>query len=229
VILVTLMSHPLLDSFTVYGTQLFWPLPMRPLMWSSLFIIDPLFLLPWLVACVVAWFARERIGRGALVTGIALGVAYVGWSLVAKTLVDRDADRALAAMGIAADAPRFSVPMPLNTVLWRVVAMTPSGYVEGFRSLAVDDGPMRFTGHPSNVQSLREAGGIPAVQRLTWFNHGFERARVVDGTLEIDDLRMGSDPDYFFRFAVARREDGAWTAIAPRRLASTRDARKLWG
>lgn len=224
---ITLMSHPLLDSFTVYGTQLFWPLPMRPLMWSSLFIIDPLFLLPWLVACVVAWFVRERIGRAALILGVSLGVTYVGWSLLAKTLVDREADRALAAMGLSA-APRFSVPTPLNTLLWRVVAMTPSGYVEGFRSLAVDTGPMTFTGHPSNVQALREAISVPAVRRLTWFNHGFERVRVVDGQLEIDDLRMGSEPDYFFRFAVARREGDAWTAIAPRRLESRRDVRKLW-
>jgi hypothetical protein len=37
--------------------------------------------------------------------------------------LDHITGRALAAMGLA-DAPRFSVPMPLNTLLWRVVAMT---------------------------------------------------------------------------------------------------------
>lgn len=227
IILVTLMAHPLLDSFTVYGTQLFWPLPMRPLMWSSLFIVDPLFLLPWLVACVVAWFARERIGGHALTIGMAIGVAYLGWSLLAKTVVDREAGRALTAMGLA-DAPRFSVPMPLNTVLWRVVAMTPSGYVEGFRSIAVDRGSMTFAGHPSNVQALREAADVPAVSRLTWFNHGFERARVANGILEIDDLRMGSDDDYFFRFAVAQRDDSTWRAIPPRQLEGQRDVVALW-
>ena len=36
-----LLSHPLLDAFTVYGTQLLWPLPSPPAMWSTLFIIDP--------------------------------------------------------------------------------------------------------------------------------------------------------------------------------------------
>ena len=68
-ILVCLMAHPLIDAFTVYGTQLFWPLPMPPLMWSSLFIIDPLFTLPWLLACVVAWFARERIAGATRIAG----------------------------------------------------------------------------------------------------------------------------------------------------------------
>src|SRR5690606_32534664 len=36
-----LLTHPLLDAFTVYGTQLWWPLPLAPTMWSSVFIIDP--------------------------------------------------------------------------------------------------------------------------------------------------------------------------------------------
>ena len=70
-IFICLMAHPLLDSFTVYGTQLFWPIPLPPLMWSTLFIVDPLFTLPWLLACVVAWFAWKRpLGQRALVAGL---------------------------------------------------------------------------------------------------------------------------------------------------------------
>jgi inner membrane protein len=216
-IFACLMAHPLLDGFTVYGTQLFWPLPMRPIMWSSLFIIDPLFTLPWLLAFAIAWFARERpLAQRALVAGIVLGVGYLGWSLIAKTMVEREADRALAAMGLAG-APRFSVPTPFNTLLWRVVAMTPNGFVEGERSLVADHGPMRFSGRPSNVQALREAEGVPAVRRLQWFNHGFMRARVVAGQLVLSDLRMGQEPDYSFNFAVARGDNGRWFALDPPR------------
>ena len=98
-ILACLMAHPLLDAFTVYGTQLFWPLPMRPIMWSSLFIVDPLFTLPWFVAFALAMIAgARRWGGRALAVGIALGVGYLGWSLLAKSLVEREADRALAAI-----------------------------------------------------------------------------------------------------------------------------------
>ena len=216
-ILACLMAHPLLDSFTVYGTQLFWPLPMRPIMWSSLFIIDPVFTLPWLLAFAVAWLARERpLAQRALVGGIVLGVGYIGWSLLAKSMVERDADRALAAMGLA-DAPRFSVPTPFNTLLWRVVAMTPGGFVEGERSIVADHGSMRFSGHPSNVQALGEAADLPVVRRLAWFNHGFMQARVVEGELILADLRMGQEPDYSFNFAVAREGNGGWIALDPPR------------
>ncbi|WP_242111501.1 metal-dependent hydrolase [Luteimonas aquatica] len=217
-ILLCLMAHPLIDAFTVYGTQLFWPLPMRPLMWSSLFIIDPLFTLPWLAACGVAWFARERwLAQRALLAGIALGVAYVGWSLAAKGMAEREAGRSLARMGLG-DAPRFSVPMPFNTLLWRVVAMTPDGFVEGERSLVADRGRMRFRAYGSDMRALEQVRDFAAVRRLGWFNHGYQKAEVRDGRLVLSDLRMGSEPDYSFRFAVAERDGAGWREIAPEQL-----------
>lgn len=225
---LALVTHPLLDAFTVYGTQLLWPLPARPVMWSSVFIIDPLYTVWLLIGCIAAFFLRWRpAAQRALVAALVLSTAYLGWSLVAKAMVEREADRALAAMGLS-DAPRFSVPMPLNTLLWRVVAMTPNGYVEGERSLVADRGPMTFRGHPSNTQALAEAGDVPAVQRLKWFNHGFMRAQVMGDELVLSDLRMGNEPDYFFRFAVAAH-GSPWHAIPPRQLPMSRDADGMLG
>ena len=229
---LALVTHPLLDAFTVYGTQLWWPLMPPPAMWSSVFIIDPLYTLWLLLACVVAFFLRERASaQRLLVAGLVLSTAYLGWSLLAKSLVEREAGRSLAAMGLA-DAPRFSVPMPFNTLLWRVVAMTPSGFVEGERSLVADHGPMLFRGHPSNVQALRQAAAIPSVQRLAWFNHGFMKAQVRDGHLVLTDLRMGAEPDYTFNFAVAEQDGDGWRAILPQQLRwpwqATRRLGEMW-
>ena len=215
---LALITHPLLDAFTVYGTQLWWPLATPPTMWASVFIIDPLYTLWLLIACIVAWRARERIvAQRALVAGLALSTAYLGWSLVAKSMVDRAADEALAAMGLQ-DAPRFSVPMPFNTLLWRVVAMTPEGYVEGERSLVADRGPMRFRRHVSDVAALQAVAEFPKVERLRWFNHGFMKAEERDGRLILSDLRMGAEPDYIFNFAVARRNSPTWREIPVEQL-----------
>ncbi|MEJ2129921.1 MAG: metal-dependent hydrolase [Woeseiaceae bacterium] len=38
---LALITHPLLDAHTAYGTQLLWPLTVPPTMWATLFIIDP--------------------------------------------------------------------------------------------------------------------------------------------------------------------------------------------
>ena len=218
VFMLTLLAHPFIDAFTVYGTQLLWPLPLAPTMWSSLFIIDPVFLLAWLLAFVVAMAVpQRRLADRALVAGLALGFGYLGWSLVAKWQVERAAERTLAAMGLQ-DAPRFSVPMPFNTLLWRVVAMTPDGYVESERSLVADRGPMRFRRHPSDIAALQAVSGFAKVERLRWFNHGFMKAQERDGRLVLSDLRMGAEPDYIFNFVVARRNSPTWREIPVEQL-----------
>lgn len=215
---LALVTHPVLDAFTVYGTQLWWPMNVPPTMWSSVFIIDPLYTLWLLIACIVAWRARERIvAQRVLVAGLVLSTAYLGWSLIAKTMVDRAADEALAEIGLQ-DAPRFSVPMPFNTLLWRVVAMTPNGYVETERSLVADRGEMRFRAQTSDVDALHVVADYKAVVRLRWFNHGFMKAQERDGTLILSDLRMGFEPDYIFNFAVAQRNSPTWREIPPQQL-----------
>lgn len=218
-IMATLLTHPLADALTTYGTQLFWPVPMPPVMISSLFIIDPLFSLPLIAACIAAWrYGSRRAGQLALLVGLGLCVAYSGWSLLAKSMIEQASELALRDAGLD-DAPRFSVPTPFNTLLWRVVVMTPTGYLEGERSLIADSGLMRFTVRPSDQQAMRAVASFAAVQRFAWFNHGFMKAEEIDGDLLLSDLRMGSEPDYAYRFVVARRgASGQWTAISPRSL-----------
>ncbi|MBB5208796.1 metal-dependent hydrolase [Chiayiivirga flava] len=213
---LALVTHPLLDAFTVYGTQLLWPLMPPPTMWSSVFIIDPAYTL-WLLLGVVAaaFLGARRAAQRFVVAGLVLSTAYLGWSLIAKWQIERVADASLAALGLQ-DAPRFSVPSPLNTLLWRVVAMTPDGFVEGEYSLVADNGrPMRFRRYLSDTAALAAASKVPTVERLRWFNHGFMKATVDDDRLVLSDLRMGEEPDYSFTFVVAERRDGAWQAIPP--------------
>ncbi|MDO4708331.1 MAG: metal-dependent hydrolase [Pseudomonadota bacterium] len=215
-IFLALVTHPLLDAFTVYGTQLFWPLATPPVMWSSVFIIDPLYTVWLLVACVIAWcWPGAARAQYALVAGLALSSIYLGWSLAAKQMIEHRAAAGLAAIGHA-DAPRVSVPMPFNTLLWRVVAMTPEGYLEGEYSLLADHGPMQFRHYPSDRAALSAVQDFAAVKRISWFNHGFQRARQMDDKLVLTDLRMGSEPDYFFNFAVAQQDaSGQWRPLQP--------------
>jgi len=214
-----LLSHPLIDACTVYGTSLLWPLNVRPAMWSLFFIIEPAFALWLLLGCVIAWcIPKKPWGRRGAVIGVVLAASVIGVAAVSKIRVDREADRTLAAMGLA-HAPRFSTPMPFTTLLWRVVAMTPSGYVDAERSV-FDAGPLTFRGHRSNTQALEQAKaiGIPAITRLDWFNHGFMRAQVQGNALVLSDLRMGLDPDYTFNFRVAEPRGDDWQAVAPQQI-----------
>ena len=90
---------------TIYGTRLLWPLDDTPFGVGSLFIIDPLYSLPLVVAAVWALFQRDwslKVGR---ITAMALAVStlYLGWSLVAQQIADRKARTVLMEAGLEAD------------------------------------------------------------------------------------------------------------------------------
>jgi inner membrane protein len=228
---LALGTHPLLDAHTVYGTQLFWPLPLAPTMWSTVFIIDPLYTLPLLIGVLVGLFARApQTARRWLLSGVLLSSAYLGWTWVAKALVDRQFDAALASAGFG-QAPRFSVPMPFTSFVWRAVAMTPDGYVEA--TTTPWRGGMALRAH--DVDPAPRAWALAnssAAQRLDWFARGFVRIDARDASLVVTDLRMGLDPQYFFRFAVATRDGDSWRSVPPEQLASSRPSweqlRRAW-
>ena len=208
---LALLTHPLIDAHTAYGTQLFWPLTVPPTSWATLFIIDPLYTLPLLIGVLVATFRREVSGA-ALRVGLIVSTLYVGWSWFAQATVSRNVEDALAAMQLQ-DAPVFLTPTPFNTLLWRAVVVTDHGYLEGFDSLMVDEGTMLFTAYPSATDAMEDAGDIWAVNRLRWFAQDFVSARIDDDRLVISDLRMGQEPLSVVSPVVAARGNPHWKEI----------------
>jgi inner membrane protein len=188
---------------------------------------DQLYTLPLLVGVIVASFWPLRPAANiALASALALSTAYIGWTWIGKSIVEREARTALTEAGLEYRA-MFSVPTPLNSFLWRVVVLTEDGYAEGFDSLLVDEGGMRFTTHASDTAALAEAGDIWAVQRLRWFADDFVAADVIDGRLVITDLRMGQESRYVFRHVVAEWGNPHWQPITPERMAISFDRSDL--
>ncbi len=211
---LALVTHPLLDTMTVYGTQLLQPFSAYPYGVGSIFIIDPLYTLPLLAGLGVALARREGGGLRANAWGLALSTAYLAWSAGVQLHVRAVVDEALAASGRPAQRVLVT-PAPFNTVLWRVVVMREDGYEEGFHSLLDGGRPVRFERFASDT-SLRQAlQDLPAVRRIAAFSHGFYRVHEQDGQAYVTDLRMGQEPGYVFSFRVARREGAQWVPVTP--------------
>lgn len=215
IVALVLLTHPLLDAHTAYGTQLLWPLPLSPTMWGTIFVIDPLYTLPLLVATLMSaiWPHKRRNNR-LLRSALWISTLYLGWSWTAQALVTSNAQAVLSDMGLP-NAPLFVSPTPFNTLLWRVVVMTDDGYLEGFDSLLVDERQLRLDRYTSEVQAMNDAGRIGAVQRLRWFSSGFVKARVEKKRLIVSDLRMGQEPTYIFTHVVAAQRNSSWIAVPP--------------
>jgi inner membrane protein len=217
-IALALLTHPLLDAHTVYGTQLWWPLPLAPTMWSTIFIIDPLYTVPLAVAAAAAWFLREKRAAGwALGAGLALSCAYLGWSWTAKSIVEQRFAQELSLLG-QAGAARFTVPTTFNTWVWRAVALTPDEVIEAYVWVGDDRAPTLRRSPRAALARDPVLRALPAVARLERFASGFVDLRAEADEAVLLDLRMGAHPDYFFRFAVAERGPGGWREIPPRAL-----------
>lgn len=226
---LVLITHPLLDALTAYGTQLFWPLRPTPTSWSSLFIIDPLFTLPLVVAVLAGLLAGYGMRTHAMLKGALIWcLVYIGLSLGAKNLIEHRVQRQLAADGIQSLAT-FSTPGPLNILLWRVVTKTTNDrYVETIASV-LDTKPAEYVVRPLNSDLARVAR-MPQLQGLRWFSGDWLRYDVIGGQLVASDLRMGLATGYYsFRFLVARQTGpgGSWQAVVPQYWPTNRGTSEL--
>ncbi|MEY4712375.1 MAG: hypothetical protein RIS88_1825 [Pseudomonadota bacterium] len=209
---LALVTHPLLDTMTVYGTQLLQPFSAYPYAVGSIFIIDPLYTLPLLVGLAIALARPAWRGLRANAWGLGLSVAYLAWSAAAQWHVQAVVQASLAAGG-APSARVLVTPAPLNTVLWRVVVMREDGYEEGFYSLLDPEPRVRFERFASDAGLYRTLQDLPAVRRIAAFSHGFYKVHEQGGEVYITDLRMGQEPGYVFSFRVARREGARWVPV----------------
>ncbi len=221
-------THALLDSHTVYGTQIFWPLSTTTMTWSTIFIIDPAYTFPLIIGVGAALALRRWNNRGHLVNtlGLALSTLYLAWSWGAKLYVESVAERNLKLQDIRYTR-LLTNPGPANTVLWRLLAMDESGYYEGFFSLLDADRTIRFARYPSEPELLTALGDHWPVQRLQSFTKGFYSVRQFGRDIVITDLRMGFEPDYVFAFKVGEMGNPHPMPTAAEELPGLRDVSRL--
>ena len=201
-ILLALVTHPLLDLMTIYGTQVFQPFTDEAYGLGSIFIVDPLYSLP-LLAGVIAALRVKPTGRALRINAwaLAFSTAYLAWSALAQAWVSQHARESLQVLGLPSQQ-LLVTPAPFNTVLWRVVAMDGERFHEGFYSFMDGDRAVRFVAHSRGGALVAENAQHPQLQRLGRFTDGFFKIQSDNGLLVVTDLRMGQEPAYVFTFDI---------------------------
>ena len=219
---LVLITHPLLDTMTVYGTQLLRPFSDHPFGVGSVFIIDMAYTLPLIVGVVAALRLKSARGLAWNAAGLVLSTLYLAWSVGAQHHATQVARASLKAEGIAAEG-LLVTPAPLNTLLWRFVATTPTHYREGFYSLLDDTRDVQWTVHDRGAALLTQYREEPYVARMAAFTHGFFRLSEADGHLYLTDLRMGQEPHYTFHFDLGTDAERAHGGYLPTQNGSRPD------
>ncbi len=211
---LALVTHPLLDWFTVYGTQLALPFSHHPFALNSIFIIDPAVTLPWLIGLFIVLKRRgEARGQKANLVGLLVGWTVLLFGLLLQHQVEGHARKVLALQNVKPQRILVT-PAPLSLLLWRIVVMDEAHYYEGFYGLLDPEGSLKFDRFDRGSPLETALANNPGAQRIRHFSHGFYKLHETpDGRLIITDLRMGLEPHYSFAFAVARSEGSTFLPL----------------
>ena len=191
----SIFTHPLLDCFTGYGTQLFQPFSDFRVQWDTVSVVDPIYTIPFGIFVLIASrFNRENTMRQWLTwAGIVWSCGYLAFTVYHKCKVKAIFESSLAAQNIA--YTRLSVgPTIFNNVLWDGVAEGDTCFYMGLYGFKDKEEKVQtFIVVPKQHEML---AGIPADNRdlniLRWFSDGYYAVeRRDDGKLQVNDLRFG--------------------------------------
>jgi inner membrane protein len=219
------MTHILLDCFTVYGTQVFWPFSEYPVGLGSIFIIDPLYTVPLLAGVITALVMNRSQDLGYRVNQVTLALTtfYLIWSVAAQAYVTSAVEASLTRQSVTYDKLLVSAG-PLNTLLWRIIAQQSDGnYYEGYYSLLDGHSEVTMNRYKSRIELLDDLENHWPVERLRWFSKGFFKVSQADDSIIISDLRMGAEPSYVFSFIVAESGNPHVNPVTAQRLPANRD------
>jgi inner membrane protein len=223
-----LLSHPLLDVLTPYGTQLLHPFSDARFAINAMPIVDPVYTA---LLGIGLWLAAHRLRRHARAVAVAtlmVSSGYLGFAWMLNAAAEQEARRQLTAAGIH-DARVAAFPTLLQVHYRRVVARTPLedrvGYVSMWAPCSIDwESRPGYTG-PEVPQFLATREG----RIFEWFTMGWIRYQPTMGgqgpVLRAVDLRYGftEDPDHSL-FHVFARIDPRDGRLGPVQLGDNDDA-----
>ena len=200
---LVLITHTLLDSFTIYGTSLFLPFSDEKIMLGSIFVIDPIYTLPLLISFVYLLIRKKPWliqGKSFNTMALVFSQLYLLFGIAMQQI--------LTPAGHA-----FATPTPFNSYLWRIVKVDEENISEYFVDIF---GNQKSAVSIKNQQSLKSISPENA-NKYAKFSSDFYNLKVDNNQLILQDLRMGNIKNPIFSFVIAEKIDNKWQQIQPRR------------
>ncbi|WP_019037812.1 metal-dependent hydrolase [Psychroflexus tropicus] len=229
-----LFTHPLLDCFTTWGTQLFWPFDLR-IAFKSIFVIDPLYTLPFLIFLILASRLnrshpkRKKWNRTALI----VSSVYLFFTLVMKGITYGEFEDALLEQGIAYSEIETK-PAPFNIILWTANVKTDQAFLIGEYSV-FDTKPISFRTYPKQNDKVKQLEKYSNLQRLKELTNGWYTITEKQDTIYLNDLRFGLlsfDPEatkFAFSYRLTEKEEQLIITEEPKNRGDAKQLLKdLW-
>ena len=183
------ITHPILDAHTTWGTQLFWPFETR-LAFKTIFVIDPLYTLPFLVFLILAMFQKRTSKKRRLFNnlGLIISSGYLGLTFILKDMAFTEFEAALNDQNIAYKQIDTR-PSPLNTILWNANIETEDAYLLANYSF-FDTQPITFEAYKKDHELLGDLAENEKVKRMITISKGWYTIVKTDQQLLYNDLQF---------------------------------------
>lgn len=207
------ITHPMLDAHTTWGTQLFWPFDLR-LAFKTIFVVDPLYTLPFLVCLTLAMFQDRTSRKRQLYNrwGLILSSAYLLITVFLKGLAYVKFENAL--LSHKTNYTDIDTrPAPLTTLLWTANVDTENAYLVGYYSF-FDRKPIAFYRYEKHHEYLGDLKNDEKVKRMIHISKDWYTITKTNDKLYFNDLRFGTmgitpNPNQFvFQYEIQQDEQG---------------------
>lgn len=213
---LTLQTHALLDLFTTWGTQLFWPLDTRYSL-ESIFVIDPIYTLPFLI-CLIISMRKSSVDKMRFFwnkLGLSISTFYLFFTLFVQQIVVQEFEKQLQTQGIFSNEVVVK-PSPFNIILWTFHAKVSDGYWISDYSF-FDSQPIKFQFIPKQSFLIEKIDSEPVIKQLIKISEEWYCIEKKNEQLLFNDLRFGlmnSNPDslsFSFSYSITQ-QNGHYTA-----------------
>ena len=186
----SLFTHPILDCFTPYGTQLFAPFSNYRVAFNNIAVVDPIYTLPFLVCMIVLmFFKRTSFNRRFwLKFGLGISSFYMLFTFGNKAYMDSVFKKSLNIEGLG--FKRYETqPTIFNNVLWYGVAESDSLFYVAYYSLL--DKKSQFIDFKAlPKEKALTAEKYPRIKDLAWFSNDYYSIyKIGDNEYQYNDLR----------------------------------------
>ena len=193
-----MLTHIFIDACTTYGTGLFEPFSHTRVSFNTLFIIDPIFSLPVLIAAIVLIVLKNTSTKRIHWAKWALIISSAYFILTGfnKLYIDSIVEKSLTKQHIPY-TNYMAAPTPLNNLLWYIVVKNGTTYYTGYYSLFDANTYIAYSTLESDDALLPEVTDQIKLQKFIRFSDGYYLITKKDSSIIFSDMRFGQDGGWY--------------------------------
>lgn len=209
----SLITHPILDIFTSYGTGFLEPFWDKRFALSSIAIVDFMYTGTLLLALIITFFLKRTSVKRRFIMILALGLTtlFLGYSMINKMYATTAMAEHLAERNIKFSKMNAYSILPHN-FRWMGVAEADSGYFVNYYFIFSDVLPTPFY-VPKNEHLAQKLDKFTDFHTLKKFSKDqYALKEIDDNTIEFYDMRFGKmgfkqEDDFVFTFILKIEND----------------------